>query len=257
MVGLRGFKMKKSIIFISILALNACYADEALDAKRAAWSKHYLEQQGLPAPDGGVKIVSVEKFNAREAEKTNLMKVRKDIKKYGYSPRESESARQLLALDVTAVRDLKAHANDLSPMQTHLRKRINDLRLAYIPTLIPSSIFDKYIGAAPAMTYNKEQGWTGSVQFFHNKSIGNCSLTEKNVPLNHSSAILEKDFVSYDVNNKVTIVEVIGKKTSGFSYTVEWYDNNFFRTLECANENYSQSYTTNAIEIAKTIDNQG
>ena len=50
--------MKKTVLLMLILGTSISYADQQTDdlnAKRMAWSKAYLEKQGLPTPDGGVK----------------------------------------------------------------------------------------------------------------------------------------------------------------------------------------------------------
>ena len=113
------------------------------------------------------------------------MRFKKDIQLYGYIKADNPSTNQLLNLAITSKRDLMAHGNDSSPESTHLKKSINDLKMAYIPTQIPSSVADTYIGAAPFLTYLKDQGWVGTIQFFVNKDTGYCSFSENNVKLSH------------------------------------------------------------------------
>lgn len=249
--------MKKSIPLLILLGLNTAYAEQPsdIDSQRMAWIKANLEKQGLPAPDGGIKIIPEKEMSSYAERKEERIKFKNDIKKYGYIKADNPSTNLLLHLAITSKRDLIAHGNDQDPESTHLKKNINELKMAYVPTSIPPSIADTYIGAAPYLTYLKDQGWVGSVQFFVNNNIGNCSFSEKNVKLSHGSVIIAKEDVRYDVNNKPTTVEVMGTPNSGFTYSVEWFDDTFFRKVECANKNYSSKLTELVIKMAQTIDN--
>ena len=60
--------------------------------------------------------------------------------------------------------------------------------------------------------------------------------------------------VRYDINNKITVFNVEGNKSSGYLYKVDWFDNDFFRTLECASTNYSKDTTNSVIALATKID---
>ena len=59
--------MKKIIVFGLLIGLSTAYAmteEEELQAKRMEWTRAYLEKQGLPAPDGGVKVMPAEKMES-------------------------------------------------------------------------------------------------------------------------------------------------------------------------------------------------
>lgn len=249
--------MKKNIYLLLIIGLCTCYADQQDDiqAQRMAWTKAYLEKQGLPSPDGGIKIVPENKMSSYAEKKEERMRFKKDVQQLGYIKADHSSTNQLLNLAITSKRDLWAHSNDSDPESTHLKKSINDLKMAYNPTQIPSLVADQYIGAAPYLTYIKNQGWVGSIQFFVNKNIGNCSFSENNIKLSHGSIVIAKEDVRSDVNGKTTTVEVMGTPNSGFTYTVEWFDDAFFRKVECANKLYSPNFTHTVIKIAQLIDN--
>lgn len=250
-------KMKKAIPLILMVGLSGAYADKQDDiqVQRMAWTKAYLEKQGLPSPDGGIKIVPETKMSSYAEKIEERMKFKKDIQQFGYIKANNPSTNQLLNLAITSKRDLMAHNNDSSPESTHLKKSINDLKMAYTPTQIPSSVADTYIGAAPYLTYLKDQGWVGAIQFFANKGVGYCSFSENNVKLSHGSIVIAKEDVRNDVNGKTTTVEVMGTPNSGFTYTVEWFDDTFFRKVECANNLYSSNLTLSVIKLAQLIDN--
>lgn len=253
-----GKKMKKQISLILYLVLGSAFADQQqddLNAKRMAWTKAYMEGKGLPIPDGGIKVVPLKEMRSYEEKKEQRMKVKMDIERLGYIKEDAPSTTTLLNIKITAPRDLKHYANDFSPTNTHLKPAPSQLRMAYTPTEIPSSVAHEYFGAAPYLTYLKDQGWVGVIQFFSNNDIGNCSFSENNIKLSHGSVILAKEDVRYDVNGKETLVHVIGTPESGFTYSVEWFDATFFRKVECANKTFSKDFTNVVINIAKSIDN--
>lgn len=112
------------------------------------------------------------------------------------------------------------------------------------------------IGATPQGSFHEEaNGWSGVAQFFDAKNIGSCSYSVMNVKVSGTSAQLAMEDVVYDINNKPTIILAEGNKNSGFLYKVEWYDDENFHELECANQNYSKQINQAVIELAKQIDN--
>ncbi|MBA2648036.1 MAG: hypothetical protein H0U75_00290 [Legionella sp.] len=106
-------------------------------------------------------------------------------------------------------------------------------------------------GFAPAGTFTNV--WTGGVQLFESKA-GSCSLLVNAIKLSHASSNIAEEVVKYDVNDKVTTVFVTGDKNSGYLYTVSWFDDTYFRDLECANEMYSPEILKQVVEMAKTND---
>lgn len=248
--------MKQIIPLMLVLGLNTTYADQQSDkeSQRMVWTKAYLQKHGLPTPDGGVKIVPEKEMSSYSEKKEERLKFKSDIQKFGYIKEDNPSTNLLLNLSITSQRDLKAHGNNGDPRSTHLKRSLHDLRMAYIPTQLPSSVVDTYVGAAPYLTYLKDQGWVGVIQFFINNNIGNCAFSENNVKLSRGSIVIAKEDVRNDVNDKTTTVEVMGTPSSGFTYTIEWFDDSFFRKVECANKNYSTDLTNSVIQIAKTID---
>lgn len=249
--------MKKTISLILVLSTAIAFADKQADdltAKRLAYAKAYLEKQGFSYE--GVKIVPEQEMTTFAERKEELMRAREEKKRLGYVKTNHPSTNQLLTLSITSKRDLIAHKNDTDPRNTHLKSSVFDLKMAYLPTAVPSSVADTYIGAAPYLTFLKDKGWVGVAQFFNNKAVGNCSFSENNIKLSHAAAVLAKENVRDDVNGKITMVEVAGTLTAGFTYTVEWFDDSFFRSVECANKQYSPDLTNAVIKIAQLIDNQ-
>lgn len=250
--------MKKTLCVVLALSTLPIYADSEADiqAARLAWSNAYFEKQGLPVPDSGVKILPEKEMSSYKEMKEDRIKAKRDIQKFGYIKSTNQSTEQLLNIDITSAHDFKNFGNNFNPENTHLKHSVSELKTAYTPTPVPSSVASEYIGAAPYLTYLKEQGWVGVVQFFKNKDVGNCAFSENNIKLSHGAAIIAKEDVREDVNGKTTTVEVMGNEEAGFTYTVEWFDHDFFRKVECANKTYSSDLTNAVIKIAQSIDNQ-
>src|SRR6478672_1417951 len=96
--------MKKTVSIILILALNAAFADKNMDdlnRKRMEWTKAYLEKQGSPVPDGGIKIIPEKQMSSYAENKEQRVKAKEDIKTYGYIKLENPSTEQLLNLKIT------------------------------------------------------------------------------------------------------------------------------------------------------------
>jgi len=249
--------MKKlALLLVSASLMTGAYADtdEELQAKRQAWAKEYFAKQGMPIPDGGITIKPEEQMATYAEKKEERLRFKNDIQTLGYIKADHPSTNQLLTLNITAKRDLMMHASDNNPESTHLKPSLKQLEMAYDAVQIPAQT-GVFIGAAPYLTYLKGQGWVGNIQFFNNPEAGNCSFSENNVKLSHAGIIIAQEDVRTDINGKTTTVEVMGSPDAGFTYSVEWFDKEFFRKVECANKAYSANITESVIKIAATIDN--
>jgi phage terminase large subunit-like protein len=83
---------------------------------------------------------------------------------------------------------------------------------------------------------------------------GVCAFREVNIEITKSSAYISKEIATYMVNKKLTTMNAVGNKESGFVYEVEWWDKKFKRTLECASKEYTDAMRTQTFELAKQID---
>ncbi|KTD17280.1 hypothetical protein [Legionella jordanis] len=248
--------MKKIILAALITtAMTAVAEDTApIQKVRNNWAVEHFKKQNMLYPDGGVQIVPEKKMSSYSQFKKELEKDKNDISKYGYINQPSERAQHLLSIKTIAEHQMKKQNNDYDPRSTHMRHSIGDLKMAYTFVGVPSNDISEFIGVAPYLTYLKGQGWVGAIQFFKNNDVGYCAFSENNIRLSHGSVVIAKEAVRNDVNEKITTVDVTGNKQTGFVYNVEWYDNTFFRQLECANLEYSQTITDEVIELAKRID---
>jgi hypothetical protein len=71
------------------------------------------------------------------------------------------------------------------------------------------------------------------------------------------AAIIPGEDATRDVNGKVTVTNVTDKIPHGFLYSVDCYDNSFFRELKCAKSQYTADTLASMLELARQIDNNG
>lgn len=186
-----------------------------------------------------------------------LLKNKHEMQLKGYHSEETNRPRELLQLHKIIHLEYESQAKNIAnnPLDTHMKHTVGEVGLAYDFKPVPTSDVTNLIGFA-AMGGYVSSGWGGIGEFFDNATIGSCVYSENNVKFSHARAKFTEDDVTYDINNKVTVIDVKGTKSSGFLYSIDWYDNNFFRQLECANMKYSKTITNAVIELASRIDKQ-
>lgn len=241
------------ITLTAVTSMAHALTDQEIEAERLAWSKAYLAKEHGIEPDGGVKVMPEKEMRTYSHGERYLM--HRDIQKYGYINKPNDLNNRLFDLAYIARRDLRAHANDSSPYSTHLRSNIADIKMAYKFEGIPAGLVN-VLGYAPYLTYQKDKGWVGAMEFFTKDGLGNCSYSENNIKLSHAAAIIPKEDVTYVVNGKVTTAIAQGTPESKFIYTVDWYDDKFFKQIACANESYDSAITQGIIDLAKVADKE-
>lgn len=211
-------------------------------------------KNGIPLPGSGANVVSSGSIRANKEQTSYVNKFNKEQREKGYVSRPSKNAARLLKMPASAEEQFEAHKlKALAPTDTHLRETINELPMNYPYKGVPRNLYVKNIGYAAEHTYVGD-GWTGAVQFFIPNFNAVCAYHEVNIELTHSSVLIPMDVARYDVNKKITMVNVSGEIDTGFSYNVEWWDNKFKRNLECASKDYNEIVLKNTIELAKLID---
>ncbi|MDP3705220.1 MAG: hypothetical protein Q8R24_04845 [Legionellaceae bacterium] len=118
------------------------------------------------------------------------------------------------------------------------------------------SFIDKkdVIGFAAEGAY--KTGWSRVTEAFHYKHIGNCNYNIHNMKISHAGVKLFQEYVTYDINTKPSIIYIEGIPGMGFSYNVEWYDNNFAHKLTCAQHEYTKKTIVKLILLAKRLDSE-
>ncbi len=203
-------------------------------------------------PDGGVTLVPSSQVNAPEDLKLQWKKERSEQKNKGYYSAYSERAKELIQLKDTVQFKYEASLNDRAKNSSIFRRSLDEIALAYDFSSINEKYILKVYGFAACNTF--KDGWTGVVEFFESEELGVCAYTENNVSLTHQSAKVDESIVRYDINKKISVLSVEGNKDSGYLFRIDWFDNKFFRTLECANTHYSLENSNALITLAKQVD---
>lgn len=224
-----------------------------------------LQDLGLPLPGSGIKLVPRSMMGLppdviKEGEKSL-----REIKTLGYAIDKGPRAQELLSFRSRAQYEFKTLKNNESITSTHIRRNRNQVKLAFnqSPSYKNIAHFREIntIGYVPFGSFQKKEdglsdktGWSGIVQFFDVKSIGTCAYSLKSVKASHTAAELALEDVTYAINSKATLTHTKGFPGSGFVYLVEWYDDQYFQELECANEKFSNEIKDSVINLAKKID---
>ena len=213
----------------------------------------FFTKKGMPVPGGGANVVDSTK-GMTFAQSAAVNKFNSDQKTKGYHEQKNTKARLLLAMPETAEKEYSARKSiAFNPQDTHLYEVKSNLPMSYTFKGVPSALATKVIGYAPEATFVKN-GWSGAVEFFVPTFGGVCAYHEKNIKLTKTAAFIPKEIATHMVNNKLTTMNAVGNKESGFVYEVEWWDKKFKRNLECAAKNYSEATAKATIELAKKID---
>lgn len=264
-----------------IAGMSTLFAFNALADTTAALTRDELDRRnremlakaGIEIPSSTeISIVSANKYmsikgikqNANDAHMAEKMQeylaMNDEQQKNGYVKEKEPRAKELMDLKHVASYHQKKYKSVLSSESTHIRTSRDELKLAYTFVGVPAAEMDVNIGVAPYGAYKSVKngddgdGWDGAVQFFDKKGVGSCAFTEHNRRLAHSGVELIKELVTYDVNNKPTVVLVKGTKDTGFIYKLKWYDTTFSRELECANSKYSPKLKAEVTELANRIE---
>jgi hypothetical protein len=194
-----------------------------------------MASAGIAIPEyNEINIVPATKYtNSNHIKDANDAHIAKKMQEYlamngeqqknGYVKSNEPRAKELLDLKNTASYQKSEYKNVFSPESTHMRNSSNDLKLAYTFVGVPSEDMDINIGTAPYGAYKSIKngdGWDGAVQFFDKKGIGSCAFSEHNRKLTGLGVELIKELVSYDIQNRPTVILVTGNKESGYVYKI-------------------------------------
>lgn len=279
----REFIMKKTVLLILLTSTNLALGNnlirEEYDAKPMIegnrrvdelieWNKLHPGQmpplteeekyelftkQGIPLPGSGATVVeSNRKFTKEQS--AIISSFNNAQKTKGYYEQPSKRAKFLLEMPEIAEKEYNERKHVIAtPHDTHLRETLTDLPMLFSYKGVPINVTHKVIGYAPEHTF-VDTGWTGAVEFFVPYFDSVCAYHEVNIQLTQTAAYIPKEIATNAVNKKLTKMNVVGDKETGFVYEVEWWDKKFKRTLECAAKDYSETMRKNTLELAKKID---
>lgn len=227
-----------------------------------------LAEMGLPLPGSGIKLVPRAVLGRSDEEMKQAEQERSQMQEQGYINKYTSRPKELLNLHNEVKREIRLFAaNARNPRYTGISPSVKDLKLAFdFKSVNEQKAVIKgfqatnqitFLGATPQGGYHEEKGgWSGAAQFFDVKNIGSCEYNVMNVKASNTAVELAMEDVTYTVNNKPTVNFVEGNPESGFLYKVEWYDNENFHELNCANMRYSSSTNESVISLAKRIDSR-
>jgi hypothetical protein len=205
-------------------------------------------KDGLPIPNSGVKVVQLN-------ESLVIRNTIDEFKKNGYVKKYSQNAVALSTIEHSADEQFKSFSSYKDrPYDTRMRHNWDEMKIAYVYKPVPSDLIAKTIGFSPESTFIKN-GWTGVSQFFVPKGHSFvCAYREVSIPLTGTSAVLNQEIVSNEVNEKITTLSIEGDLPSGYLYELMWWDKEFRRQLQCSADVYSEPTKKSIIELARLID---
>ena len=136
---------------------------------------------------------------------------------------------------------------------TGLRQNLSLLKLGF-PVKdfkLPNDV--KIIGYAPSGSL-KETGWTGFSVVFDSNHYGKCNYRVNNVELSKAAVYIAEEYVEYLINKKPSQYSVIGHQDYGFKYSLDWYDNDYFREIECATIDFDPAMKEKLIKLTTWLD---
>jgi len=249
-------------LLLSSLSLTACAFTPSERAEQIKANERILAELGLPLPGSGIQIVPRSQLGMPdELLKQGLDEI-KQRKAFGYAEKYDSYIPELLAMKKTAPQDIKLYSVNQRDESTHLRKSVRDLKLAFkFPNKdtigkLHSTYGVQTLGAAPQGAYSPDLGWSGAVTFFSYQDIGVCSYGIMNVKASGTAVMLAIEDVTYEVNDKPTLIKIDGKPGYGFLYKIEWFDEVNFHELQCAAQEYSSEIKQSIISLAKQLDKE-
>jgi len=255
--------MKTKILALSLASFTVFAAQQLTpEQEKVEEQKRMkaLSDLGLPLPGSGIKIVPRSALGLSESQLQKGAKSEEEMKVLGYAVVDTNRPQELLNFHNYSKTQFKLYAGNNRETSTHLRQHIEDLKLAFKFKGVPEGNAlgagnITLLGVAPQGGFHEDKGgWSGAAQYFDVKNIGSCSYGVMNVAASNTAAELAMEDVTYIVSNKPTILTVEGNKASGFLYKVDWYDENNFHELECANIKYSSEINNAVIQLANKID---
>jgi hypothetical protein len=206
-------------------------------------------------PSKDFEVVPLAKMNWSEsAKKTEALQL-EQLKTRGYIEEDSEYPRKLISMTHKDSLLWATASDNNNPYDTHLKKDISQIRLAFPYKGIISTESNEVFAYAAIGTW-KDNGWTGIKEFFGKKGVGICTLSTYHTKLSNMRTRVVAEFARYDVNNKLTTVVVSGNSNSGFLYRIRWRDSFLIRDLECAKMDYKPEITNELVAYSRILDKE-
>jgi hypothetical protein len=259
--------MKTKIICSLLISLSATafgLSDTEQKAEDEKQNMKVLESLGLPLPDSGIKLVPRSMLGLPQEAIEKGEKRLSEFRENGFVKTYTNRPKELFSVTPDLVKkQLNENLNKDMDSYTGLKTSVNQFKLAFVfpsiatnKTLKNSNAQSKLIAATVMGGFHKELGgWSGASEYFTYEGIGACSYSVMNVKASHTAVQLAQEDVTYTINNKATLLKPVeGSDSSGYMYSLEWFDDTNFHELECANMHFTNDLNNLVIELAKKID---
>lgn len=148
------------------------------------------------------------------------------------------------------------YALNSDPYDTHLKKSLSQISLAFPFKRLKSISDDIVLGFAVGGGWIKSAGWTDIAEYFNHQELGVCNYLLHDMQLSRSAVWISEGSATYEVNKKVTTHFIEGSDETAFLYTLQWFDDEYGHTLECAKNNYQDLQIKKMIAFARIIDDE-
>jgi hypothetical protein len=71
--------------------------------------------------------------------------------------------------------------------------------------------------------------------------------------LKNGGVVLPKEYTSYVIDSKPTVIYNYGNKIDGYIYSIEWFEDDYTNRLKCANFKSSAKISELVLTLAKDI----
>jgi hypothetical protein len=164
----------------------------------------------------------------------------------------------LKGIQKNALQEIKSFKGTIDKNNTHLMQSANEIKLAFPFKKLPIDE-SNIIAYTPIGYYVKSpEGWNGIKIFFNNPEVGDvCAYEFTDLNLSNGGVLMNKEGISYNVNNKPTMVSVEGNSSLGYIYSVTWYNNIQVSRIDCLSNTINKSITEKMLRLANKIDKNG
>ena len=200
----------------------------------------------------GITIIPVKEMGLPDYESKKILAEIQEQKTKGYIEENNNEAQMMIANSKIDEQELKINPKNNNPLDTHLKKSLTEIKLAF--TFNDINISEKNIIGYAAMGTYVNNGWTGISEYFKDDIMGICSYDLLEMNLSKGSNLIASESVTYYIHSKPTIITVKGSSESGFIYNVSWCDDNYNHILECANMKFDKAITAHMLSFAEKID---
>lgn len=193
-----------------------------------------------------IDIVPLNSMKFSPELKNEMNAYNSDLKNKGYVEKDNTYTRQLMKMRMNP----PAIARSTQPGSDELKDAVSEIKTTFkFKPVLPNPVAYAGIGIV-----TDDGVWSGIKEFFDGKDAGMCTLSVFNISNVKDHIQLNEEGLTYEVNDKPTRITVEGNINSGFMYSIRWYDKNFAREIECANNDTKDSIKVKMIEYAKKVD---